>query len=96
MKLRVSIYTAILIFTFHSAKAQSILSATIRDASNGKPVLGASLSLGASHAVSDTSGHFNIRCGTGSLLRVSHVSYEPMVASIKDCQHAGDILLRPR
>ncbi|NDC76672.1 MAG: TonB-dependent receptor [Chitinophagia bacterium] len=92
----------ICLLTFHififcaAATAQDRLSAQVRDAVTGKPVPGASITLGEGRAATDADGRFAIPCVGGALLRITHVGYEPLAISPTECRIEGDILLKTR
>lgn len=77
------------------AFAQKTLKGKVVDASNSKPLAGATVSFGSNGTTTDKDGLFSIDCSKVSSITISFVGYETQKQLIKNCDAEVKISLAP-
>jgi len=78
-----------------TAFAQKTLKGKVVDASNSKPLAGATVSFGSNGTTTDKDGSFSIDCSKASSITISFVGYETQKQVIKNCDAEVKISLAP-
>jgi iron complex outermembrane recepter protein len=78
-----------------AVNAQKNIKGKIIDASNNKPLAGATINFGKLTTSSDNNGAFTVDCSTAGAITVSFIGYETKKQTIKNCDDAITILLVP-
>ncbi|MEP7255631.1 MAG: TonB-dependent receptor [Ferruginibacter sp.] len=82
---RIILFTTSLIILSITTFAQKTLKGKVVDASNNKPLTGASVSFANTGTTTDKDGMFTVDCSKASAITISFVGYETQKQLIKNC-----------
>ena len=92
---RIILFTTSLIILSITTFAQKTLKGKVVDASNSKPLSGASVSFANTGTTTDKDGMFTVDCSKASAITISFVGYETQRQLIKNCDAEIKISLIP-
>ena len=79
------IFLSILILLSITSVAQKTVKGKITDAGNNNPLVGATISFNGGTTSTDKDGSFTVDCSKANSITISHIGYETIRYSIKNC-----------